>query len=191
VHVFVAHALGRLVEQHEFRFHGQRGGDFQRTLAAVGQVDRLFVGQVVEPHLGEQLARPAVERRQRFLAFPEMVRRAQRALQAQSHVFQQREMRKNGGDLERADDAAPRNLCRALLRDVVAVEQDGAGGRLQELGQQIEASGFAGAVGSDQRMDRSALNRQVDLADSGKALEFLGQLACFKNDVAHLVSSLG
>ncbi len=45
VHVFVAHALGRLVEQHQFRLHGQGGGDLQRALAAVGSSTVVVLGE--------------------------------------------------------------------------------------------------------------------------------------------------
>jgi hypothetical protein len=37
VHVFMPHALRRFIEQHQFRFHRQRGGNFQRALAAIRQ----------------------------------------------------------------------------------------------------------------------------------------------------------
>src|SRR5687768_7962331 len=36
VHVLVAHARGGLVEQHELGIHGERGGDLEGALAAVG-----------------------------------------------------------------------------------------------------------------------------------------------------------
>jgi hypothetical protein len=39
-----------------------------------------------------------------------------------------------------------------------ALEQDLACGGRQELGQQVEASGLAGPVGADQRVDAAALN---------------------------------
>ncbi|MCY1225006.1 hypothetical protein D9M72_371890 [compost metagenome] len=189
VHVFVAHALRGFVQQHQLGLHGQRGGDLERTLAAVGQVHGLFVGQFFEAHLGEQLAGARIERLERLLALPEVVRGAQLALQAQAHVLEQREVREHGGDLERADHAASRDLRRAFARDVVAVEQDRAGRGLEEFGEQVEAGRLAGTVGADERVDRTALHREVDLADRGESLEFLGELACFKNDVAHLAAS--
>jgi hypothetical protein len=40
-------------------------------------------------------------------------------------------------------------------------------------------------------MDRAARDPQVDLADRGEALEFLGELAGFENDVAHLARTFG
>src|SRR5256885_5488018 len=79
--------------------------------------------------------------------------RAQLALQADAHVLQQRAMREHGRDLEGPDHATARNLRRCFPRDVLAIETDGAGGGLQELGQQIEAGGLACAIGADQGMD--------------------------------------
>jgi hypothetical protein len=54
---------------------------------------------------------------------------------------------KHGRNLERAHDAAARGLRGLLVRDVVAVEGDGARGGRQELGQQVEERGLARAVG--------------------------------------------
>ncbi len=183
VHVLVAHALRGLVEQHQLGLHRQRRGDLQRALAAVRQVDGDLVGQVGKAHLREQLARPAVEVRQAALAFPEMERRAQAALQAEAHVLGERQVREHGRYLKRADHPAPGDLRRRLAGDVRAIEGDGAGRGFEELGQQVEAGGLARAVGADQRMDGTAAHRQVHIAHRGEALEFLGEMAGFENDV--------
>jgi len=45
VDVFMPHALGRLVEQHQFRIERQGGSDFKRALAPVGQLHGYAVGQ--------------------------------------------------------------------------------------------------------------------------------------------------
>ncbi|MNL68033.1 hypothetical protein D3C87_1926940 [compost metagenome] len=81
-----------------------------------------------------------------------MVRGAQPALQTQAHVLQQREVWEHSRDLERTDDAAPRDLRGPLAGDIPAVEEDRAAGRLKEFGQQVEAGGLAGAVRADQRV---------------------------------------
>src|SRR5690606_34482204 len=109
----------------------------------------------------------------------------QLALQAQTHVLQHAQVREHRGDLERADHAAARDLCRPLARDVHAVEHDGARGRLQELGQQVEAGRLARPVGTDQRMDASTPDGQIHIADRREALELLGQVACLEYDVTH------
>ena len=185
VHVLVAHALRGLVQQHEFGLHGQRGGNLQRALAAIGQVDGELVGQVFQAHFGEQLHGALIELAQAALAAPEMERRAQLALQANAHVLAEGQVGKHRRNLERTDHAPAGNLRRCLAGDVVAVEADGARGGLQKLGQQIEAGGFACTVGADQGMDGAPAHRQCHVADRGKALELFGQVLGFKYDVAH------
>ena len=53
--------------------------------------------------------------------------------------------------------------------DVAAVEDDLPGGRLEELGEQVEDGGLAGAVGADQRMDGAAPHLEVDAAHGREA----------------------
>ena len=55
--------------------------------------------------------------------------------------------------------------------------------RLQELGQQVEAGGLAGAVRADQRVDGAAPDGQVHVAHGDEALELLGQTARLEDDV--------
>ncbi|MNC95279.1 hypothetical protein D3C83_123620 [compost metagenome] len=45
VDVFMAHPCRRLVEQHQFRIHGERRRDFERALAAVRQLHRHRTGE--------------------------------------------------------------------------------------------------------------------------------------------------
>ena len=183
VHVFVAHALRGLVEQHQLGLHRQRGGNLQRALAAVGQLHRHSVRELGQAHLFEQLHRPRIQRVERLLAAPERVRRAELPLQSNANVFHHRQMRKHGGDLERADHAAARDLCRLFRGDIGAVEQNRAARGHQEFGQQIEAGRLAGAVRANERMDGPALHTQVDVGHGGKALEGFSQSARFENDV--------
>ncbi|MNT48544.1 hypothetical protein D3C72_1853280 [compost metagenome] len=92
-------------------------------------------------------------------------------LQADAYVLAYGQVREHRGNLKRADHAPPRNLRWLFARDVDAVEQNGAGGRLQELGQQVEAGGLARAVRPDQGVDRAAAYIQVDFTDGSKASE--------------------
>jgi hypothetical protein len=63
--------------------------------------------KLAQVHGVQQLERAVVQLRPaNALGFPEMERRAQLALQADAHVFQHRQVREGGRDLERADDAA-------------------------------------------------------------------------------------
>ena len=184
----MAHALRGLVQQHQLRLHGQRGGNFKRTLAAIRQVDGDLIGHVLQTHFGQQLHGAVIELVERLFAGPEMKSRAQLTLQANAHVLQQSAVRKDGRDLKRANHAAAGNLCRRLAGDVHAIELDAAGAGLQKLGQQVETGGLAGTVGADQRMDGATLHCQIDLADGGKAFELFGELLGFENEVAHALA---
>src|SRR5437762_1548477 len=68
VDVFEPHALRRLVEQHQLRVHRQGGGDLERALAAVAQLDRGEPSVLVEVNGGEQLDRALVQRVERSLS---------------------------------------------------------------------------------------------------------------------------
>ena len=91
---------------------------------------------------------------------PEVERAAARALQRDAHVLQHREMGKDRGNLERAHEAEARDVGRRERRDVVALVDDAAARRLQELGEQVEAGGLAGAVRADERVNGAALDPQ-------------------------------
>src|SRR6185436_9697116 len=64
---------------------------------------------------------------------------------------------------------------------VRALVIDAARGRLQKLGQQIEAGGLSRAVRSDQGMDRASPDFETDAVDSHKARERFGQIPRFEN----------
>src|SRR5260370_257888 len=64
-----------------------------------------------------------------------------------------------------------------------SIPRSGAGGRTEELGQEIEHCRLAGAVRPDQRMDGAATDRQVDLAHGCEAAKLLGQTLGLENDV--------
>src|SRR5450631_4427870 len=102
-----------------------------------------------------------------------MERRAELSLHGDADVLDHREVREHGRDLERANDAAPRDRRGLVGRDVTAFEENVPRGRNEELGQQVEARRLAGAVRSDQGVDRAAPHAQVDLVDGDEALELL------------------
>jgi hypothetical protein len=118
VDVLVAHALRGLVEQQQLRVQRQRGGDFERALAAVGQVARQRCRKARQADLLQQRHRRRVELVHGRHRLPEAVVDAELALQRDLHVLQHRELREHGRDLERAHDAAARDLRRFLVRDV-------------------------------------------------------------------------
>jgi hypothetical protein len=49
-----------------------------------------------------------------------------------------------------------------------------AGCGLEELGQKVEARGFAGPVRPDQRVNAATADPEIDIANGEEACEFLG-----------------
>ena len=112
-----------------------------------------------------------------------MKRGANLALQGDAHIFQHPQVREHGRDLERADDAAPRNLRRCVLGNVLSVEQDHARAGLEKFGQQIKAGGLARAVGANQRVDAATAHGKVHPVHCHKAFELFAQFLCLENAV--------
>jgi len=104
-------------------------------------------------------------------------------LQRDAHVFPGGQVGKRRRDLERAHQPTSRHLGRLFGRDVIAVEQNLATRRDQELGQQVEDRGLACAVGSDQCMDLPTPNLKVHAVDGNKALELLDEVPGFENEI--------
>src|SRR5215472_9451456 len=90
-------------------------------------------------------------------------------------------MRKHSRDLKRADDSAPGNLRGVVSGDIGSFEPDGAAGRRGKLGQEVEHSGLARAVGPDQGVYAPLTNAQVYVVDGHKAFEFLDQVFGLEN----------
>ena len=105
------------------------------------------------------------------------------ALQRDPHIFQRGQMREYRRDLERAHEAKPRHVGRGHRGDILSLVQNLTGRRLQELGQKIEARGFAGPVWTDQRMNAATTNPKIDIANSEKSRKFLGQSVGFENEL--------
>ena len=62
----------RLVEQQKLGLERERGGDFERALAAVRQLDRQRLDVRRKPDIGDQRIRLIVETRERALRAPEI-----------------------------------------------------------------------------------------------------------------------
>ena len=174
-HVLVAHAGGGLVEQHELRVERDRGRDLERALAAVGQLDRRHGGMLGDADGIEQLARPAVVAVERPLGAPEVERFAAPALEGDPDVLQRGEVAEHGRDLERADQAHLGHVGGLGARDVAPFVGDPPARGGEELGEQVEAGGLAGAVGADQRVDGTAANPQRHVLDRVEAAELLAE----------------
>ena len=72
LHVLVRHARRRLVEQHHLGLERERGGDLERALAPVGQLDRHGGLEGCEPDGDDQLARAPVQPVEHALRPPEL-----------------------------------------------------------------------------------------------------------------------
>ena len=93
-------------------------------------------------------------------------------------------MGEHGRDLEGADDSHARHFRRLRAGDVPALPGDGSPGRLEKLGEQVEAGGLAGPVRADQRMDRAASDTERDVLHGDEAAKLLRQPRRFENDLA-------
>jgi len=79
-------------------------------------------------------------------------------------------------NLERAADAGDAARARRRLRDVAAVEPDGAAVRPDEPGDQVEQRRFAGAVRSDDAQRLARCDVEADAVDSLQRAERSGQI---------------
>src|SRR3954468_17679310 len=183
VDVLVAHAGHRLLEGQHLGGEGGGGGALQRPLSAIGQFDRRNVGKFGQADRLDQRGGVRIERVQHLLGAPEVEVVAAPTLQRDAHVLKHGQVREHARDLERADEPKPRDVVRLHRGDVAAVVLDRAPRDVQELGQKIEAGRLPGPVRADERVDRPALNRQVDIADRRKALELLRETLGRKNGV--------
>ena len=82
-------------------------------------------------------------------------------------------MRKDRRDLERPHEAHAGDLGGFDLGDVLILQMIRPRVGLQELRQQIEDGGLAGAVGADQRVDRALADVKIHAFDGREAGEFL------------------
>jgi hypothetical protein len=76
--------------------------------------------------------------------------------------------------MERPRDAAGRDRARAQPGDRLAVENDAAGARRVDPGDQVEHRRLARTVGSDHRDDRTGFDRKIEPVDGDEPAEALG-----------------
>ena len=88
-------------------------------------------------------------------------------------------MREDGRNLEGAHHAHARHFSGFERRDVLTVIENLARAHRQELGEQIEHGGFAGAVRPDQRVNRTTLDLQVHAVHGNEAFELTRELLGF------------
>jgi hypothetical protein len=97
-------------------------------------------------------------------------------LQRDAHILEHGEVRKHGRDLERAPEPEARDIGRLERGDVASVEHDASARRREELGEEIETRGLAGAIRPDQSVNGAALDAQVYRAHREEAGELLAQV---------------
>ena len=78
--------------------------------------------------------------------------------------------------LEGARDAELHHLLRRSVVDLVAEHRDGAAGRGQHAGDQVEGRALAGAVGPDQGHDLAGMDLERDVVDGDHAAELLARV---------------
>src|SRR6266480_2701427 len=88
------HARGRLVEQHHLGVERERGGDLERALAPVRQLDGDGGFEVGQTDRRDQLARAGIELVQHPCRTPEVERMSALCLQRDAHVLEHGEVRK-------------------------------------------------------------------------------------------------
>ncbi len=92
---------------------------------------------------------------------------------AQRHVVEHRKLAEEGVDLERAAEAP---LDARGLRDpgdILAAEDDPAGGGRERSRQHVDEGGLARAVRADERMARTGLEPEIDVAGDRERAEAL------------------
>ena len=151
------HAGGRLVEQQQLRLGRERARDLEPPLVAVGEVARVLVlGALGQAAVVEQLAAPcsrASASSRRCSRERTMLRKTplcMRQCMPTSDVLERRHGAEEADVLERAADPERRDLVLRQSGDLVAVEDDLAGGRRVDAGEHVEERRLAGAVRADQ-----------------------------------------
>src|SRR5262249_36785574 len=114
---------------------------------------------------------------------PEIERTAATALQCNADVFKHSEMGEHGRNLKRSHQPKPRHVCRRQRRDVLPIKDDASARGLEELGEQIEAGGLACPVWTDQGVNRTPADRQVNPADRDETGKLFNEILGLEDDV--------
>src|SRR3954467_12715026 len=128
--ILLPEAGHRLVEQHHLGGERQGRRDLERPLPPISKGRGEAVLEPGEPDRIEQLVGTLVQAVEHAFRAPEMKRVAERALQRNPDILAYAQMREHGGDLERANEAATRDVGGSLIGDIAAVVEDAAAARL-------------------------------------------------------------
>ena len=175
----LGHAGRGLVEQQQRGLGGQRAGELQPPLVAVGQVAgharwpcRAAPRRSSSSPPRRHSPRSISAKRGRGRARPRS-RGATRACMPDQHVLDRGHVGEQPDVLEGAAHAQRGDLVGPAADQRLAAEGDLAGVGLVETGEDVEQRRLAGAVGADDRRD-PVVEREVDPVDGGQTAEALG-----------------
>ena len=155
------HAGRGLVEREELRIGGERPGDLEPALVAVGQVPREVVGALGDADVLEQLEGALFDRPLLATRAGVAQHRAEHAgagahVPADHHVLERGEVAEQADVLERPGDAARGDVVRLQAAERLPGERERAAVGRVDAGQHVEERRLAGAVGTDQAVDLAA-----------------------------------
>src|SRR6185295_12354528 len=163
-------------EHEELRPCGERPGDLEHALLAIGKCACPIVGPVSKADKGKKIhclaAEPPYSAREE--AFPK--RHVLVDVEAGEHVLEQRKLLEQADLLEGAGDAEPRPLVRREPDEACSIEQKRTRVGLIDAGEEVQERRFAGAVRADQREDRACRDVDADVVHGAHAAEALVQL---------------
>ena len=171
----------RLVEQEDARLRRRRASDLEPAAVRVREAVGRLVPAVAHQPLAEEgelllgelvrLALLAASPRETEHRLDE--RRARAAVRRGHDVLLDAHVQEQPERLERARDAAVRDLVRREPDDALAVEQDVAGVGLVDAGDEVEERRLAGAVRADDAHDLALVHLQVQIVDALEPAERL------------------
>jgi len=172
----------RLVQQDHAWLRHQRAAKLEELPLAARQCARVVVGEVVEANEGEHLMR---SRLNVALSPRDPCRRKQRhaealawlVLGAEHHVFEDAHARQHSRRLECPDEPGACDGVSARAGDVAPLEPHCSAIRANESRDQVEYGRLAGAVGPDQRRDRSFGDTERSAVDRRDSTEGFPEVA--------------
>src|SRR5690348_6464844 len=173
VPLVLRYAGGGLVEQEHARPAGDRKRDLEQALLAVGKDRGALVHHVAEAEALDQLGDLARDLGLAADDPPPVVAMADPLRYREAERLDRGEIGEQLVDLKRARDAEPDPRVRLEAGDVVAVEQNLAGGGLEHAGEQVDDGGLSGPVRPDQGVPRTPLDAQRNVVGGDDAAKML------------------
>src|SRR5215470_12879999 len=177
-------AGGRFIQEQDLRVAGEAEDDFELSLLAVRQVANLGVFAVQEPGAFQEPVSPVVEIAIGGEEPPHYELRPPQTLDRQQHVVENGELREQAGDLKRSRHSERRASMARPPGHVSAEQHDVPGGGREDSRDQIEQSGLAGAVRSDDGLAVTGHDLERDVAHGAQAAEALRERPELENRLA-------